>query len=77
MQQPYLDVIFIDYSINSLNKDQVKELIVRKERYEISSTIYKRIWLYFDYIKYITDYGYIFQNEQIEFFIVLIQLELI
>ena len=68
MQQPYLDVIFIDYSINSLNKHQVKELIVRKERYEISSTIYKRIWLYFDYIKYITDYGYIFPNEQIEYF---------
>ena len=68
MQQPYLDVIFIDYSINSLNKHEVKELIVRKERYEISSTIYKRIWLYFDYIKYITDYGYIFPNEQIEYF---------
>ncbi len=68
MQQPYLDVIFIDYSINSLNKHHVKELIVRKERYEVSTTIYKRIWLYFDYIKYITDYGYIFPNSHTEYF---------
>ena len=68
MNPPYLDVVFIDYTINSLKTKHVKQLIIRKERYEISTTIYKRIWLYFDYIKYIIDNGYIFSIKNIEYF---------
>ncbi len=68
MNPPYLDVVFIDYTINSLKTKHVKQLIIRKERYEISTTIYKRIWLYFDYIKYIIDNGYIFSIKNTEYF---------
>ena len=68
MSPPYLDVVFIDNTINSLKRKNVKELTVRKERYEFSSSIYKRIWLYFDNIKYIIDNGYIFSFKDIEYF---------
>ena len=68
VQQPYLDLVFIDYTLNSLKTKDVKELIVRKERYELSNSIYKRIWLYLDNIKYIIDRGYIFSDENEEYF---------
>ena len=53
LRSPYLDVIFIDYTMNSLNHKQVNEMGVRKERYELSIKLYKRIWLYLENIKYI------------------------
>ena len=64
----YLDVIFIDYTIDSTKKENVKELFVRKGRYELSSILFKRIWLYFENIKYIVDNGYIFSHNKIENF---------
>ena len=68
MMPPYLDVVFIDYSINSLDKNDVKQLFIRKERYEISTVLYKRIWLYLDNIIYNIDNGYIFSKKKIENF---------
>ena len=68
IRSPYLDVIFIDYNIDSLNQNEVKKMELRKERYELSILLYKRIWLYFENIKYITDNGYIFTSEQNENF---------
>ena len=68
MMPPYLDVIFIDNTINSIKTKNVNELIVRKERYEISTVLYKRIWLYLDNVKYIFDNGYIFSHEVTEYF---------
>ena len=68
IKSPYLDVIFIDYTIDSLNKKEVKKLSVRKERYELSILLYKRIWLYLENIKFITDNGYFFSKNQIENF---------
>ena len=64
MMPPYLDVVFIDYSINSLDKNDVKQLFIRKERYEISTVLYKRIWLYLDNIIYNIDNGYIFSKKK-------------
>jgi hypothetical protein len=68
IKSPYLDVIFIDYNIDSLNHNDVKKIDLRKERYELSILLYKRIWLYFENIKYITDKGYIFTSKQKENF---------
>ena len=64
----YLDVIFIDYTIDSMKKENVKEIFIRKGRYELSSILFKRIWLYFENIKYIIDNGYIFSDEKNEYF---------
>ena len=68
LRSPYLDVIFIDYTMNSLNHKQVNEMGVRKERYELSVKLYKRIWLYLENIKYIIDNGYIFTHNEYEYF---------
>ena len=43
MMAPFLDVVFIDYTINSLDKNNIKQLIIRKERYELSTSVFKRI----------------------------------
>jgi len=64
----FLDVFFIDYTINALKKKDVKELFIRKDRYELSAILFKRIWLYLENIKYIIDNGYIFSNDEIENF---------
>ena len=64
----FLDVIFIDYTINSMKKKNVKEIFIRKERYELSTILFKRIWLYFENIKYIIDNAYILSDENNEYF---------
>jgi len=61
----FLDVIFIDYTINSYKKNNENEIFIRKERYELSSILFKRIWLYFENIKYIVDNGYIFEKKKL------------
>ncbi len=58
----YLDVIFIDYTINSLKLKKVNEIFIRKELYELS-ILFKRIWLYFENIKYIVDKRYILSRK--------------
>ena len=68
IKSPYLDVIFIDYNLDSLNQNEVKTIHLRKERYELSLLLYKRIWLYFENIKYNTDNGYIFTSKKEENF---------
>ena len=64
----FLDVIFIDYTINSLKIKNVNEIFIRKERYELSTILFKRVWLYFENIKFIINKGYIFSDEEIENF---------
>ena len=68
LRSPYLDVILVDYTMNSLNHKKVNEISVRKERYELSVKLYKRIWLYLENIKFIIDNGYIFTSNQYEYF---------
>jgi hypothetical protein len=64
----FLDVIFIDYTINSLKIKNVNEIFIRKERYELSTILFKRVWLFFENIKFIINKGYIFSDEEIEYF---------
>jgi hypothetical protein len=64
----FLDVIFIDYTINSLKIKNLNEIFIRKERYELSTILFKRVWLFFENIKFIINKGYIFSDEEIEYF---------
>ena len=64
----YLDLIFIDYTLDSKKEKDIKELYIRKERYELSTILYKRIWLYLENIKYIIDKGYLLSRKKIEYF---------
>ena len=64
----YLDMKTIDYAIKSYKKD-IKELTIKSERFMLSLSVYKRIWMYLNNIQYITDNGYFFNNdEEINFF---------
>ena len=68
LEESYLDVIYIDYSLDSLRKTDVGIMSLRQERFMISSTMFKRIWLYLENVKYIIDKGYIFTNYIIQIF---------
>lgn len=63
----YLDFRTVDYSIDNL-KQQAKVEIVRTDRHMISSTVYKRIWVYLNSIKYVTDTGLFFNTQSTEYF---------
>ena len=64
----FLDIVFVDYSFDLLNKKSFKEVFIRKERIELSLILFKRISLFLKNIKFITDEGFIFQNKKIENF---------
>ena len=68
LQESYLDVIIIDYTLDSLNIKNTGTMTLLKERFMISSTMFKRIWFYLENIKFLTDEGYIFQNYKINRF---------
>ena len=68
LQESYLDVIIIDYTLDSLNIKNTGTMTLLKERFMISSTMFKRIWFYLENIKFLTDEGYIFQNNKINRF---------
>ncbi len=68
LEESYLDVIYIDYILNSLSNSDVGIMTLRQERFMISSTMFKRIWLYLENVKYIIDNGYIFTNNIIQRF---------
>ena len=63
----YLDLITIT---NQIKHDNIhpKEKILFKTRVSVSNTIFKRIWIYFDKVNYITDFGYIFEERNLEVF---------
>ena len=46
IEKVYLALIYIDYSINHLNKNDMKTLLIKRDRFPISLSVYKRIWLY-------------------------------
>ncbi len=58
----------IDYAIKSYKKD-VRELTIKSERFMLSLSVYKRIWMYLNNIQCITDNGNFFnKDEEINFF---------
>ena len=52
----YLDMRTIDYAIKSYKKD-VREVTIKSERFMLSLSVYKRIWMYLNNIQYITNNG--------------------
>lgn len=58
----YLDYITLTNSIQHYSSDPHKEALF-KGRIAVSSSIYKRVWIYFEKIIYITDFGYIFEEK--------------
>ena len=68
LSNAYLDLIFVDYSINNLNKKQPNQLLIKSERIMTSSMVYKRINLYFRQIKYITDNGIFINKKKKDYF---------
>ena len=68
LSHSYLDMVYLDYSVDNLDKKEHKKLNVKSERFLVSSSIYKRIWLYFGEIKYITDNGLILTKKKEENF---------
>ncbi len=63
----YLDVIYIGFNMNSLKQNAVQTEI-KSERFLVSNSVYKRIWIFINKIYYITDDGIIFANEKKEMF---------
>ena len=68
LSHSYLDMVYLDYSVNNLNKKEHKKLNIKSERFLVSSSIYKRIWLSFREVKYITDNGLILTKKKEEQF---------
>ena len=64
----FLDIRYIDYSIDNLNKRKVKDIHIRNERLSISISVFKRIWLYLKTITYITDTGIFYNSYSSEVF---------
>ena len=65
---PYLDFIFLDYTIDSLDTN-IEKISVRKERFELSAKLYKRVYIYLENIEFKTDDGFIFtKNEKKNFY---------
>ena len=63
----YLDIKLIDYKMDSL-KNKVGNIEIKSERFLISNSVYKRIWVYIRKINYITDTGLAFSSNKEETF---------
>ena len=63
----YLDVKFIGYKMDSL-KEKVSTIEIKSERFLVSNSVYKRIWMYIRKIRYITDNGIVFSSKKEETF---------
>ena len=63
----YLDLLSIGFKMDSLKKT-VSKIERKSERFSISNSVYKRIWMYLRKINYITDDGIIFTRKNEENF---------
>lgn len=63
----YFDFVTISNEVQHYSKSP-KEETVFKGRLAVSNTIFKRIWIYFETIRYSTDFGYIFEQNDVEEF---------
>ena len=68
----YMDMRTINYEINSELID-VREITIRSERFMISLSVFKRIWMFLNNIKYITDNGFILKKKMKLIFFNIIQ----
>ena len=58
----YLDIKFVSYSIPKSNDLNSHNVMIESDRFLISTSVYKRIWLFYDYINFKIDNGYIFNS---------------
>ena len=70
----YLDMRTIDYAIKSYKKD-VREVTIKSERFMLSLSVYKRIWMYLNNIQYITKWLNFFQHDSIRYDVYLRDIE--
>ena len=68
LKDTYIDMRYIDFAINNNNSYYVKTAYIRTDRFMTSVSIFKRIWVYFDWIEYKTDRGIVFTKERTEQF---------
>ena len=61
LDDAYLVIRYINYNIES-NKKNVKSISIKSERIPISYSVYKRIWITFKTIEFITDNGIMFSK---------------
>ena len=64
----FLDIKYLSYSLDSYKSENQESLIVISDRFLVSSTVYKRIWLYFTKIKYLSDNGLFFPSKHYKYF---------
>lgn len=57
----YLDFVTVTSSINHNNENPYEKKLIRK-RMSVSNTIFKRVRFYYESINYLTDVGYIFEE---------------
>lgn len=62
MENVYIAYATIDYNVDHLNVTSPKIPYVISQTIPISSTIYKRIWYYYRYIEYLSDFGIVFES---------------
>jgi hypothetical protein len=67
LSSSYFDYITLTNTIQHYSPDPNYEYVY-KGRIAVSSSIYKRIWVYFEKIIYITDIGYIFEEKTTKVF---------
>lgn len=68
LSNTYLDIRTIDYSIDNNNLQRVAKPTIRYDRHMLSMTVYKRIWIYINKVKYRSDNGLVFTNYEEERF---------
>ena len=68
LEYTYLDFRFIDFGINNVYQNDVKSSFIRAETFSFSRTLYKRIWMFINKVKYIKDTGIIFKLLTEEYF---------
>ncbi len=70
LNQVFLDIRSVDFSISNFDASPAMP-VGKGDRFSVSQTIFRRIWMNFKNIQYTTDIGYLFTNTQTDNFHVL------
>ena len=68
LSNTYLDVRTVDYSIDNSNLESVKVANIRTDRHMLSLSVYKRIWVFLNWVEYSSDNGLFFVDKKKEVF---------
>jgi hypothetical protein len=67
LNQVFLDVRTVDFSVSHFDSDPAHPF-VKGDRFSVSQTIFRRIWMSFNHIEYNSDVGFVFSETQKTFF---------